>query len=74
MGLSVNEFYAGGFLHADDIKTLVISEASLEAQVANTNFLKLNLSKCEIVVFSRDRRVKLPTCEVDSSVLPVGDI
>ena len=48
MGLSVNEFYAGGFLYTDDIRTLATSEASLEAQVAlvnefaNTNFLKLN--------------------------------
>ena len=65
---------------ADDIRTLATSEASLEAQVAlvnefaSTNFLKLNLSKCEIVVFSRDRRVTLPTCEVDGFVLPVGDV
>jgi len=33
MGLSVNELYAGGFLHADVIRTLATSEASLEAQV-----------------------------------------
>ena len=33
MGLSVNEFYAGGFLHADDIRALATSEASLETQV-----------------------------------------
>ena len=80
MGVSVNEFYAGGFLHADGIRTLATSEASLEAhQVAQVNefaarnFLKLNLSKCEIVVFSRDQRVALPTCEVDGSVLTAGD-
>ena len=29
VGLSVNNFYAGGFLHADDIRTLATSEASL---------------------------------------------
>ena len=31
LGLTVNEFYAGGFLHADDIRTLANSEASLQA-------------------------------------------
>lgn len=78
MGLSANEFYAGGFLHTDDIRTLATSEASLEAQVAlinecaNMNFLKLNLSECEIVVFNRDWKVTLLTCEIDGSVLSVG--
>ena len=28
LGLSVNNFYAGGFLYADDIRTLVTSECS----------------------------------------------
>ena len=33
MVLSMNNFYAGGFLHVDDIRTLVSSEASLHLQV-----------------------------------------
>ena len=33
VGLSVNSFYTGGFLHADDIRTLATSEASLNCQV-----------------------------------------
>ena len=41
MGVSVNGFYAGGFLHADDIRTLATSEASLEAQVAQVMSLPL---------------------------------
>ena len=58
VGLSINSFYAGGFLHADDIRTLATSETSLKCQVemvkefADQNLLKLNVSKCEIVVFS----------------------
>ena len=54
IGLSVNDFFAGGFLHADDIRTLSTSVASLEEQVsivrdsARKNFLKLNIQKCEI--------------------------
>ena len=31
LGLSVNNFYAGGFLHADDIRTLTTSIDSLNA-------------------------------------------
>ena len=52
------DFFAGGFLHADDIRTLSTSIASLETQVsivqgfAEKNFLKLNTQKCEIVPFS----------------------
>ena len=30
LGLTVNRFYAGGFLHADDIRTLAMSEESLQ--------------------------------------------
>ena len=33
LGLSVNIFYAGGFLHADNIRTLATSTGSVEAQV-----------------------------------------
>lgn len=78
--LSVNGFYGGGFLHADDIRTLVTSEASLKAQIvlvdefARSNCLKFNISKREVVVLDRDRRAVLPTCEVDGSVLPAGDM
>ena len=59
VGLSINNFYAGGFLHADDIRTLATSEASLSHQIelvkvfADQNLLKLNISKCEIVLFSK---------------------
>ena len=66
LGLSVNQYYAGGYLHADDIRTLATSEESLQQQVAlvkafaDRSFLKLNISKCEIVMFSRD--------------LPAGDV
>ena len=80
VGLSVNRYYAGGYLHADDIRTLATSEESLQRQVAlvkafaDENFLRLNLSKCEIVMFSRDRSAALPTCQVDGSVLPAGDV
>ena len=33
IGLSVNSFYSGGFLHADDIRTLSACEESLKCQV-----------------------------------------
>ena len=75
----MNNFYAGGFLHADDIRTLATSTDSLEAQVsmvkdfAARNFLKLNVQKCEIVMFSRGRGSGVtPRCEVDGSEIPVS--
>ena len=43
------QFYAGGFLHADDIRTLATSTDSLDAQVtivkkfSSENFLKLQM-------------------------------
>ena len=55
MGLSVSSFYAGGFLHADDIRTLASNVSSIEEQVAmvqdfaRQNLLRLNVQKCEIV-------------------------
>ena len=58
VGLTVKKFYAGSFLHADDVRTLATSEESLQCQVAlvkafaEQNLLKLNVSKCEIVLFS----------------------
>ena len=47
-GLSINNFFCGAYLHADDIRTLATSPDSLNMQVnlvnnfANENFLKLN--------------------------------
>ena len=80
LGLSVNQYYVGGYLHADDIRTLATSEESLQQQVAlvkafaDKNFLGLNINKCEIVMFSRDQSTALPSCEVDGSILPAGDV
>ena len=34
LGLSVKNFYAGGFLHADDIRTLATSADSLSTQIS----------------------------------------
>ena len=78
LGLSVNNLYTGGFLHADDIRTLATSTGSVEAQetmvkdFAAHNFLKLNVEKCEIVMFSHGRgAAMIPQCEVDGSQIPV---
>ena len=78
IGLSVNNFYAGGFIHADDIRTLASNIDSLTSQVsmvkdfASMNFFQLNIQKCEIVVFSNSNSSsELPCCELEGSVLPV---
>ena len=80
LGLSVNRYYAGGFLHADDIRTLATSEDSLQRQVglvkafAEENLLRLNIRKCEIVHFSQNRNIVPPVCEVEGTVMPAGDV
>ena len=43
-------------------------------EFAERNFLKLNVGKCEVVMFSRGCSVDVPGCVVDCSVLPAGDI
>ena len=54
LGLSVNQYYAGGYLHADDIRTLATSEESLQQQVAlvkafaDRSFLKLNICSASV--------------------------
>ena len=80
LGLTINKYYAGGYMHADDIRTLATSEETLTRQIAlvktfaEENLLKLNTNKCEIVVFSRDRNFTPPSCEVEGSEMPVGDV
>ena len=76
LGLSVNRYYAGGFLHADDIHTLATSEDCLQRQVAfaEENVLRLNVSKCEIVLFSQNRNIVPPVCEVEGTVMPAGEV
>ena len=78
MGLSINNFYAGGFLHADDIRTVATSPESVEDQVttvnmfASENFLQLNINKCEIVPFSHSNKSgQQPHCIVRGAVIPV---
>ena len=59
IGASVNNMYVGGFMHADDIRTLAPTITTLEAQISTIkrfteeNFLKLNTSKCEVVAFKK---------------------
>ena len=61
IGASVNNMYAGGFLHADDIHRLASTKTTLEAQISTVkrftegNFLKMNASKCEIEVVYKSR-------------------
>ena len=38
------------------------------------NLFKLNVSKCEIVLFSSKKDIAFPVCEVEGSVMPAGDV
>ena len=68
IGASVNNMYAGGFLHADDIRTLAANASTLEAQISTVkrftqdNSLKLNAAKCEIIVFKKSNTMRRLPC------------
>ena len=86
IGVSVNNMYAGGFLHADDIRTLAPNTSTLEAQISfvkrftEENFLRLNPSKCEIVAFKKAKepadtgevRVDECCCSVRETAICLG--
>ena len=46
LGLTINSFYAGGFAHADDIRTLATTVETLEAQVGLVRCCKLPAGEC----------------------------
>ena len=58
LGPSVGGTYAGAFIHADDIRTISSSRATLQEQIdtvckfAVDNGLSLNPTKCEVVLVS----------------------
>ena len=76
VGLSVNGCYAGGFAHADDIRTLSSSSDTLSSQVemvgrfASEMHLKLNFSKCEVVQSARQRGQVACKVEIDGVEIP----
>ena len=81
VGLSVNSFYAAGFLHAEYVRTLASHVSSLEEQIAivqrfaRENFLKLNAQRCEIYSsLSRAKGNQFPECSIDGEVLAAGDV
>ena len=47
---------------------------SLVKKFAEENHLKLNASKCEIILFSSQKGSAFPVCEVERSVIPAGDV
>ena len=63
------------FLHADDVRTLDSSRASLETEAtmveefAEQNFLSLNAGKYEVVDFSRNHRANYPPCTLGEALL-----
>ena len=73
LGASVNGMYTSGYLHADDIRTLAANITTLETQISmvnkftEDNFLQLNASKCEIVIF------KTSTAKVQEACVNAGE-
>ena len=79
IGVSVNNMYAGGYLHADDIRTLANNLSSLDSQIsivtrfAADNFLILNASKCEIVAVQRSGTTPHGSVDGDVTSFPIRD-
>ena len=80
LGLSVNNMYVAGFLHADDICTLSNSINTLEAQIATVkgfttdNFFKLNISKSEFIVLQKSQRGHEISCDIDNVTVHSEDV
>ena len=64
LGPSIGDTYAGAFIHADDIRTISSSRATLQEQIdtvqtfAVQNGLTLNPTKCEVVLVSPSKPVE----------------
>ena len=70
--MSINNFYAGDFLHVDDICTVTKSQVSLVNIFARKNYLQLNINKCDIVSFSQSNKPgQQPHCEVNGAAISV---
>ena len=75
LGPSVGDIYAGGFIHADDIRTISSSQATLQEQIntvctfAANNGLTLNPTKCEVMLISPS---KLATTATIATLEGVG--
>ena len=77
----MNEFYAGGFLHAYDIRTLSSGVCTLDRQAELVNsftderFFLLNIQKCKIVRYARCSCNKNSvTCEEGGCQLSVNNV
>ena len=46
----------------------------MDQDFARQNLLRLNVQKCEIVVFSRSKLKQFPDCSIDGEVIPAGNV
>ena len=54
LGLTINKYYAGGYMHADDIRTLATSEETLTRRIAVANSNPFSLSGRTVLALSQD--------------------
>ena len=80
LGPSISNTYAGTFAHADDIRTVTSSLATLQQKInmvhtfATENALVLNPSKCEVLMVSSSKRTsQAPLCTHDDQALVPRD-
>ena len=80
LGPSISNTYAGAFAHADDIRTVTSSLATLQQQInmvqtfATENALVLNPSKCEVLMVSSSKPTsQAPLCTLGNQALAPRD-
>ena len=77
--LSINNVYTGGYLHADNIRTItnsinfLQSQLRLVARFTTDNFLSLTPLKCEIIPFSQHCPIAMPECFISDTPVPIHD-
>ena len=65
---------AGGYMHADDIRTLATSEETLTRRIENLCGREPSQTEHQQVRDCGDRNFAPPSCEVEGSEMPVGDV
>ena len=79
LGVFIDNLYAGAYLHANDIRTLSTTLMSMEAHIkaradfTKNNFLKFNVSKCEMITFGKCNNKTVQSLSVNTIIsnLPV---
>ena len=74
LGLKINDLYVGGLLMLTNSTSSLNAQLEAVSSFTTENFLQLNLSKCEIVSFSRQSNCAQPQVSLDGATLQCKDV